>query len=105
MWKTSTVIPAPQNSKPTPLNEFRPTAITFLAMKCLEKILKPEVFKEPEQLGTTIDSKLKVITNCDIIFRKCQQRLQFSVNLIQFKNFIVHKTLHEMETLLSAHML
>ena len=55
MLKTSIVIPVPKILKPTSLNEFRPIAITSLAMKCLEKIIETEVFKETEHLGNTID--------------------------------------------------
>ena len=42
IWKTSTVIPVP--------NDFRSIALTSLAMKCLEKIVKTEIRKETEHL-------------------------------------------------------
>ena len=39
-WKTSTIIPIAKKSHPTQLNDFRPVALTSIAMKCLEKIMK-----------------------------------------------------------------
>ena len=39
-----------KKSKPASLNDFRPVALTSLAMKCLEKIVQTEVLKETEHL-------------------------------------------------------
>ena len=40
IWKTSNIIPVPKNSNPTVLNDYRPVALTSVAMKCLEHIVK-----------------------------------------------------------------
>ena len=42
-WKTSTIIPIPKKNPPKRLNDFRPVALTSIAMKCLERIMKCEL--------------------------------------------------------------
>ena len=39
-WKLSEIIPLPKKPQPKVLNDFRPVALTSVAMKCLEKIIK-----------------------------------------------------------------
>ena len=39
LWKTTTIIPVPKKPRPTEPNHYRPTALTSIIMKCLEKLL------------------------------------------------------------------
>ena len=42
-WKVSEIIPLPKKQQPKILNDFRPVALTSVAMKCLEKIVKTKL--------------------------------------------------------------
>ncbi len=39
IWKMSIIIPVPKKPRPMELNHYRPVALTFIIMKCLEKLL------------------------------------------------------------------
>ena len=39
LWKTSAVVPVPKKAKPSEINDYRPVALTPIAMKCLEKLM------------------------------------------------------------------
>ncbi|KAK0134550.1 hypothetical protein N1851_029819 [Merluccius polli] len=38
-WKSATIIPVPKTSACKSLNDFRPIALTYVAMKCLERLV------------------------------------------------------------------
>ncbi len=38
IWKTVVIFPVPKVSKPCELNDYRPVALTSIAMKCLERL-------------------------------------------------------------------
>ena len=40
LWKTSNIIPVPKKNNPVVNNDYRPVALTSIAMKCLERIIK-----------------------------------------------------------------
>ncbi|KAK6178302.1 hypothetical protein SNE40_013103 [Patella caerulea] len=39
LWKTSRIIPVPKKGNPKVLNDYRPVALTPIAMKCFERII------------------------------------------------------------------
>ena len=39
LWKKSIVCPVPKKNKPVSLNDYRPVALTSVAMKCFERII------------------------------------------------------------------
>jgi hypothetical protein len=39
VWKNSTICPVPKNRSPSELNDYRPVALTSIAMKCFERII------------------------------------------------------------------
>ena len=45
IWKTSEIIPIPKKNKVTELNDLRPVALTPIVVKCLEKIIRKEIYK------------------------------------------------------------
>ena len=53
-WKLSEIIPLPKKPQPKVLNDFRPVALTSVAMKCMEKIVKnklmPDVGRQQDPL-------------------------------------------------------
>ena len=51
IWKTSTITPVSKVSKPCILNDYRPVALTSIAMKCFEHIVR-ELLVEQTQLFT-----------------------------------------------------
>ena len=40
IWKTSNIIPVPKKTNPAVYNDYRPVALTSIAMKCFERIVK-----------------------------------------------------------------
>jgi hypothetical protein len=40
IWKTSNIIPVPKKANPVALNDYRPVALTSIAMKCFERVIK-----------------------------------------------------------------
>ena len=48
LWKNSIIIPIPEASNPSVLNDYRPVALTSLVMNCLEKIVKSHILSHPE---------------------------------------------------------
>ena len=44
IWKTSEIVPVPKIKNPIEMNDFRPVALTSVVMKCLEKIIKQNIF-------------------------------------------------------------
>ena len=48
MWKTSHIIPIPKKTHPKIPNDYRPVALTSIAMKSLERIIKTFLLKETE---------------------------------------------------------
>jgi hypothetical protein len=43
VWKTSEIIPVPKSNLPKCVNDLRPVALTSIAMKCFEKVIKKEL--------------------------------------------------------------
>ena len=39
-FKQTTIVPVPKNTKVTCLNDYRPVALTSVAMKCFERLVK-----------------------------------------------------------------
>ena len=39
IWKISQIVPVPKKSKPDTLNDYRPIALTSVAMKCMERLI------------------------------------------------------------------
>ena len=39
VWKTSKIVPVPKKTNPVEMNDFRPVALTSIAMKCFERIM------------------------------------------------------------------
>lgn len=50
LWKTSNVIPVPKKQCPKGLNDYRPVALTSIAMKCLERIIKTFLLQDTDHL-------------------------------------------------------
>jgi hypothetical protein len=50
MWKMSNIIPIPKKPRPATLNDYRPVALTSIAMKCFERIIKSMLLKESQHL-------------------------------------------------------
>jgi hypothetical protein len=50
LWKMSNVIPVPKKVNPTVNNDYRPVALTSIAMKCFEKIVKTLLLKDTDHL-------------------------------------------------------
>jgi hypothetical protein len=42
-FKMSTIIPVPKKEKVTELNDYRPVALTFIIMKCFERLVKDQI--------------------------------------------------------------
>jgi hypothetical protein len=42
-FKQTTIVPVPKNTKATCLNDYRPVALTSLAMKCFERLVMVHV--------------------------------------------------------------
>ena len=52
-FKQTTIVPVPKNTKATCLNDYRPVALTSVAMKCFEKIIKDPSHPSQTVLSTT----------------------------------------------------
>jgi hypothetical protein len=50
LWKTSNIIPVPKKTHPLVQNDYRPVALTSIAMKCLERIIKCFLLHDTEHL-------------------------------------------------------
>ena len=48
IWKTSEIVPIPKKNKPAVLNDYRPIALTSIAMKCLEKLVLKHILSHCE---------------------------------------------------------
>lgn len=48
LWKTSIIIPVPKVPRPSDKNHFRPVALTPLAMKCFERIVKQHIIEQTQ---------------------------------------------------------
>ncbi len=46
IWKTSNIVPVPKKQNPTVNNDYRPVALTSIAMKCFERIIKTRLVAE-----------------------------------------------------------
>ena len=75
VWKKSTISPVPKNRSPSSLNDFRPVALTSIAMKCFERLvlkklqLQTQKFLDPFQFAyksnrSTDDATLTLLHNC-----------------------------------------
>ena len=42
-FKQTTIVPVPKNTKVTCLNDYRPVAFTYVAMKCLERLIMAHI--------------------------------------------------------------
>ncbi|XP_030841036.1 uncharacterized protein LOC115923825 [Strongylocentrotus purpuratus] len=49
-WKTSTIIPVAKKSRPSELNDYRPVALTPIAMKCFERIILKSLLQPIREL-------------------------------------------------------
>lgn len=87
LWKHSTVIPLPQKSTVSTLNDLRPVAFTSLVMKALERVIKNAITAVDFQLdplqftyraGRGVDQSTKVI------LKKCRQWQYFLRKLNSF---------------------
>lgn len=45
VWKTSTIVPVPKKKEPQELNDYRPVALTSVAMKCLERLILQDIMQ------------------------------------------------------------
>ena len=52
LWKNSTVTPIPKKCTPKELNDYRPIALTSVAMKCFERVLLPFLL---QNIGDLLD--------------------------------------------------
>ena len=50
LWKTSNIIPIPKKPNPVALNDYRPVALTSIAMKSYERLIKGFFLSETEHL-------------------------------------------------------
>ena len=50
LWKTSNIIPVPKTPNPSVKNDYRPVALTSIAMKCFERIIKSFLLRDTEHL-------------------------------------------------------
>ncbi len=50
IWKNSVIVPVPKTKHPKSLNDFRPIALTSLAMKAFEKIIKAELLGVTQEI-------------------------------------------------------
>ena len=48
IWKASIIVPVPKKSNPCVLNDYRPVALTSIAMKCLEKLVLRQIMVHTE---------------------------------------------------------
>ena len=48
IWKASIIVPVPKKSNPSVLNDYRPVALTSIAMKCLEKLVLRQIMVHTE---------------------------------------------------------
>ena len=48
IWKASIIVPFPKKSNPSVLNDYRPVALTSIAMKCLEKLVLRQIMVHTE---------------------------------------------------------
>ena len=56
-FKQTTILPVPRNTKVTGLNDYRPVALTSVAMKCFERLVMAHI-------NTIIPETLDCIPNC-----------------------------------------
>ena len=48
IWKVSIIVPVPKKSNPSVLNDYKPVALTLIAMKCLEKLVLHQIMVHTE---------------------------------------------------------
>lgn len=74
IYKSSIIIPVPKRSDTPTLNDFRPVALTPVAMKCLEKLVLTHI---NNTVPETVNQLLSWTLNTTTTVEKAQQRLYF----------------------------